>query len=179
MNIIYRYSIHDQVSHDLKHLISVVVKDEQMQKKTTPNYDIGVKRPVFSDQYLQCLNRENLAIVTSGIKKLTKDSIITKDEVETKVDVIIYATGFDCVKSIVPFEIRGKGGISLEHLWEKSPKAYKGVCVPKMPNFFLMFGPNTINDRMFMSECAANFVTDAILKLSLSGRRSMEVKRDR
>ena len=45
-----------------------------------------------------------------------------------------------------------------------------------MPNYFIMFGPSTINDRMFMSECAAEFVADAVLKLSRSGKKSMVVK---
>ena len=42
-----------------------------------------------------------------------------------------------------------------------------------------MFGPNTINDRLLMSECAANFVSDAVLKLSLSGKKSLKVKQER
>ena len=42
-----------------------------------------------------------------------------------------------------------------------------------------MFGPTTISDRLFMSECAANFVSDAVLKLSLSGKKSLKVKQER
>ena len=150
-----------------------------MQKKTLPDYHIGVKRPVFTDTYLQSLNKENIQILTSGIKKLTKNGILTKDGVEIEADVLIYATGFDCFKSILPFGVKGKRGVTLEQVWGKSPKAYKGICVPEMPNFFVMFGPNTINNRVFMSECAANFVSDSILKLSLSNRSSIEVRKDK
>ena len=67
-----------------------------MQKKTIPDYHIGVKRPVFTDTYLQSLNKENIQILTSGIKKLTKHGILTKDGDEIEADIIIYATGFDC-----------------------------------------------------------------------------------
>ena len=67
----------------------------------------------------------------------------------------------------------------LEEVWGRCPKAYQGICVPELPNFFLMFGPNTINNRMFMSECAANLVSDAVLQLARSGRSSMAVRRDR
>ena len=74
---------------------------------------------------------------------------------------------------------REKRGVTLKQVWGKSPKAYKGICVPEMPNFFVMFGPNTINNRVFMSECAANFVSDSILKLSLSNRSSIEVRKDK
>ena len=75
--------------------------------------------------------------------------------------------------------MKGQGGVSLKDYWGRSPKAYKGICVPKMPNFFLMYGPNTVNNRLFMSECAANFVSDAVLKLSLSGKRSLRVKEEK
>ena len=89
-----------------------------------------------------------------------------------------YATGFDGFTSIFSFDVRGLGGVSLKDYSGKSPAAYKGICVPSMPN--LMFVPNTIStDRLFMSECAANFVSDAVLKLSLSGKKSLRVKQEK
>ena len=42
-----------------------------------------------------------------------------------------------------------------------------------------MFGPNTINNRMLMTECAANYVAESILELSLSQAKSMTVKREK
>ena len=75
--------------------------------------------------------------------------------------------------------MKGQGGVNLKDYWGRSPKAYKGICVPKMPNFFLMYGPNTVNNRLFMSECAANFVSDAVLKLSESGKKSLVVKQEK
>ena len=79
---------------------------------------------------------------------------------------MLYATGFDCIKSAMPFDIFGQNGQSLETMWGKSPRAYKGICVPKMTNYFIMFGPSTVKDRMFMSECSSAFIADAILSLS-------------
>ena len=155
------------------------MRSEQLQRKVTPQYEVGVKRPVFSDDYLQSLNRDNLELVTTSIDTLTERGIRTADGVETPADVIVYATGFDCRKSILPFRVLGTGGRSLEEVWGRCPKAYQGICVPELPNFFLMFGPNTINNRMFMSECAANLVSDAVLQLARSGRSSMAVRRDR
>ena len=81
------------------------MKSEQLQRKVTPQYEVGVKRPVFSDDYLQSLNRDNLDLVTTTIDTLTERGIRTADGVETSADVIVYATGFDCMKSILPFKV--------------------------------------------------------------------------
>ena len=159
--------------------IRKVVKDPETARKLTPSYDMGCKRITPSDDYLQAFNKDNFRLVTENIQRLSEKGVVTSDGEETEADVIIYATGFDCFKSIFSFDVRGLGGVSLKDYWGKSPAAYKGICVPSMPNFFLMFGPNTINNRMFMSECAANLVSDAVLQLARSGRSSMAVRRDR
>ena len=171
------YSMNDKVTAGLQQLIAAVVKDKEMARKATPDYDIAVKRFTLSDDYLQTFNKDNFRLVTDNIQRLSEKGVVTSDGEETEADVIIYATGFDCFKSIFSFDVRGLGGVSLKDYWGKSPAAYKGICVPNMPNFFLMFGPNTIStDRLFMSECSANFVSDAVLKLSLSGKKSLKVK---
>ena len=170
------FSMNNQVTAGLRQLIAAVVKDEEMARKATPDYDIAVKRFTLSDDYLQTFNKDNFRLVTDNIQRLSEKGIVTNKGEEIEADVIIYATGFDSFKSIFSFDVRGLGGVSLKDYWGKSPAAYKGICVPAMPNFFLMFGPNTISDRLFMSECAANFVSDAVLKLSLSGKKSLKVK---
>merc|ERR1711879_288490 len=82
-------------------------------------------------------------------------------------------------KSILAFDVRGQNGQQLKNVWKNSPKAFKGICVPEFPNFFIMFGPNTINNRMLMTECAANYVAESILELSLSQAKSMTVMEEK
>ena len=62
-------------------VISSTVRSEQLQRKVTPQYEVGVKRPVFSDDYLQSLNRDNLGLVTTSIDTLTERGIRTVDSV--------------------------------------------------------------------------------------------------
>ena len=81
-------------------------------------------------------------------------------------DVLVLATGYDCLKSLLSFEIVGEAGFNLADIWSTSPKAYKGICVPGVPNFFVMFGPSTISDRLLFSECAANYASDCILQVT-------------
>ena len=168
------------LAEESKAMTKVMMQDQVEspvhKEKILPNYDIGVKRPTMSDDYLQSMNKPNFHLVTTGIKSVTENSIVTKTNQEIESDVIIFATGFDCLKSILAFSVIGQNGLKLEDFWKSSPKAFKGICVPRMPNFFIMYGPNTVNNRMLMTECAANYASECILELSLSKTKSMTVK---
>jgi 4-hydroxyacetophenone monooxygenase len=60
------------------------------------------------------------------------------------VDVVVWATGFDVVRFLVPIEIRGRGGVSLHEVWDgDDARAYLGTAIPQFPNFFVLYGPNT------------------------------------
>ena len=168
------------LAEESKAMTKVMMQDQVEspvhKEKIVPNYEIGVKRPTMSDDYLQSMNKPNFHLVTTGIKSITENSIVTQTNQEIESDVIIFATGFDCLKSILAFNVIGQNGLKLKDFWKGSPKAFKGICVPRMPNFFIMFGPNTINNRMLMTECAANYASECILELSLSKAKSMTVK---
>jgi len=172
------YYLGEKTMETIKNLMGSMVENPSIREHVIPKYEIGVKRPTWSDDYLQSFNKENFQFVTNSIQRFTKEGIETKDGDKIELDVIIYATGFDCMKSALPFEVIGKNGETLQNIWGKTPRAYKGICVPKMPNFFIMFGPSTISDRMFMSERAGIYVADAIHKLSQSGKKSMVVKEE-
>ena len=53
-------------------------------------------------------------------------------------------TGFDVDKFLWPAEYHGEGGVSLRDYWAPhSPRAYLGMMVPRFPNFFMLYGPNS------------------------------------
>ena len=99
------FSSNDQFCADLRQLVAAVVKDKETARKVTPDYDIGVKRPVLSDDYLQTFNKDNFRLVTDNIQRLSEKGVVTSEGEEIEVDVIVYATGFDCFKSILPFQV--------------------------------------------------------------------------
>ena len=100
------FSMNNKVTAGLRQLIAAVVKDEEMARKATPDYDIAVKRFTLSDDYLQTFNKDNFRLVTDNIQRLSEKGIVTREGEEIEADVIIYATGFDCFKSILPFQAR-------------------------------------------------------------------------
>ena len=120
------------------------VKNPDIRKKLTPNYGFGCKRPSFSNDFYPTFNRQNVELVTDGISKITKDSIITKDGSAYKIDTLIAATGFNVMKNTnyLNYRLVGKNGMELGDFWSTHRlQAYQGCSVPNFPNFFIIFGP--------------------------------------
>ena len=70
--------------------------------------------------------------------------MITDDGREFEVDVLVLATGFDVLRFLSTYEIRGRSGRTLRETWEDDDaKAYLGLAVPDFPNLFVLYGPNT------------------------------------
>ena len=124
-------------------LIDEQIEDEEFKKKLIPDYPIGCKRIIPTNDYFPALCKENVELETSLIEKISGNKIYTKDGCEHEVDVIIYGTGFDTNIFISPVKIKGLGGRTLDESWKNGAEAYRGVMVPYFPNFFICYGPNT------------------------------------
>lgn len=119
------------------------IPDPKLRAKLTPDYMIGCKRILISNDYLPAICRPNVDIVQEPIKEVRPNSIVTKDGVEHPVDAIIYGTGFHVADMPFANIIRGREGKTLAETWAGSPKAYLGTTVVGFPNFFQLMGPNT------------------------------------
>jgi cation diffusion facilitator CzcD-associated flavoprotein CzcO len=157
------------------------VADPKLQEALIPDYLIGGKRILISDDYYSTLNRENVEVVTGGINHLDENAVATEDGRNIPVDVLIYATGFESTAFLAPMAIRGRGGRLLQDEWAGGAKAYLGISVAAFPNLFLMYGPNTNlghNSIIFMIECQANYILDCLRRLNESGASSIDLRRD-
>lgn len=137
------------------------VADPVLRAKLTPDYPIGCKRVLIADDYYPALQRANVELVTTPIAELTEDAIVTADGAARKVDVVIYATGFETTRFLAPMEIIGRDAVPVAQIWRDGAAAYLGMAVPGNPNFFMMYGPNTNlghNSIIFMIECQANHI---------------------
>lgn len=76
-----------------------------------------------------------------SVARIEPDGIVDAAGQLHKVDVIVFATGFDSHAYMRPMQITGAGGMTLESLWEKSVFAYHAIGLPMMPNFFMLSGP--------------------------------------
>jgi len=123
----------------------------QLFEKLTPNYPPGCKRIIISDDYYPALNRPNVSLETGAIQRITKDGIVV-DGQEIKLDVLILATGFKTLDFMYPIKVYGEEGRSLESIWPSGARAFLGITVESLPNFSMMYGPNTVstlNSRRF------------------------------
>lgn len=126
----------------LKHMKSAIT-DEELLGKLTPDYTIGCKRILLSDDYYPAINQHNVEVITSGLNEVKNNSVIATDGTEREVDTIIFGTGFKVQDPPLAHHTYGKKGRSLAATWEGSPKAYAGTTITDFPNLFILQGPNT------------------------------------
>jgi cation diffusion facilitator CzcD-associated flavoprotein CzcO len=161
-------------------LLETKIKDPVLRQKLTPNYPMGCKRQLVSDEWYDALVRPNVEVVDTAIERIEPDGIRTRDGKVRQVDAIIYGTGFTPTAFLTPMRITGLGGRDLNEAWREGAEAYLGLTVTGFPNFFMMYGPNTnaVASIIYMLECQARYIVSAIRTLGRRGARFMNVRAD-
>ncbi|MDO8330592.1 MAG: NAD(P)/FAD-dependent oxidoreductase [Fluviicoccus sp.] len=126
-----------------KRALNKHIQDPALRRKLTPDYKVGCKRTLVSDDWFPAFARPNVHLITDGIKEITEAGVRTSDGVEHALDVIIYCTGYEIGAPAYPFAIKGIGGLSLADYWGGQSKAYYGMNVSHFPNMLLTMGPNS------------------------------------
>jgi cation diffusion facilitator CzcD-associated flavoprotein CzcO len=161
-----------------KHMRSTI-EDPVLADKLVPDYPIGGKRLLISDGYYATLNRDNVALDTNGIQRVTEAGVVTGDGREIALDALIFATGFATTDFLVPLEIEGREHHRLHEDWKDGAEAYLGLTVSGYPNFFMLYGPNTNlghNSIIFMIECQALYILGCIRRLCDRNLRYLDVR---
>ncbi|HBW19795.1 MAG: flavin-containing monooxygenase [Streptosporangiaceae bacterium] len=141
------------------------IADPWLRAKCVPDYLMGCKRVVFSNDWYPALARPNVTLVTDQIERIVSDGVITADGTTRTVDVMIYGTGFRAVEFLAPMAVSGLDGLRLQQAWQEGAHAYLGITVPGFPNFFMLYGPNTNlggNSIIYMLEGQIGYVLGAI-----------------
>jgi cation diffusion facilitator CzcD-associated flavoprotein CzcO len=162
----------------LRHL-AWEIKDPGVRAALTPNYQLGCKRVLVSDDFYPTLNRSNVELVTEGISEVCPHSIVTRDGAERPIDVLIYGTGFRTTEPLIGCRIVGKGGVEIHDAWGKRMSAYLGVTVAGFPNFFMLLGPNTglgHNSVVLMIEAQVRHAMNCLKLMKRENRRVLEVR---
>jgi cation diffusion facilitator CzcD-associated flavoprotein CzcO len=166
-------------SHMALSHINRKVADPVLRSKITPNYKVGCKRVMISNDYYPALTRPNVDVITDGVAEIKAHSIVDTKGVERPVDTIIFGTGFEVTTAYKHWKLTGIGGQSLGALWDKTGmRAFKGVTIAGFPNFFLLLGPHTAlghNSVVIMIEAQVNYIVDALKKLRAKGKPAINV----
>lgn len=156
------------------------IKDPELRAKVTPDYTIGCKRILMSDDYYPALARSNVEVNTDGVREVGSDVITDGAGRQHAVDTIIYGTGFQVSDPIGPMSIVGVGGREIRETWkEGGMEAYLGISVAGFPNFFMLLGPNTglgHSSIIFMIESQVEYVLQAIHRIRKSPQQALDVK---
>lgn len=133
--------------------------------KLTPNYPTGCKRVIISDDFFPALGLPSVSLETNGIEEITPKGVKVKGEQEHEFDLIVLATGFRTVDFMHPIKITGRNGRSISDIWKAHPSALYGVGVEDLPNFGMLYGPNTNlghNSIILMIEMQSRYITTMI-----------------
>ncbi|MEU5260786.1 NAD(P)/FAD-dependent oxidoreductase [Amycolatopsis sp. NPDC021455] len=160
-----------------KRNIDRAIRDPRLRRKVTPDYTMGCKRVLVSNDYYPALARDNVEVVTDGVREVRERSIVDAAGVEHEADVIVYGTGFHVTDAFDDLEIVGRDGRNLGKEWAaEGMRTHLGITVAGFPNLFFLLGPNTglgHNSVVFMIEAQISYVAEA---LRLAEGRAIEPK---
>ena len=152
------------------------VEDPQLRQKLTPDYPIGCRRILISDDYFPALTKDNVTLETDGIQAIDATGIETVSGTHHDLDVIAFATGFETTGWRWSVDVQGRGGTHLNEVWSDYPEAYLGITVSDFPNLFVLYGPNTNlghNAITFMLERQVEYAVKALDGLGSAGKSAM------
>jgi len=119
------------------------IRDKELRRRLTPDYDFGCKRPTFSNGYYRAFTKPHVHLQTEGIERIEDDGIVNADGSKTVIDTLVLATGFDLWEANFPaIEVIGRNGRNLGKWWRESRfQAYQGVTMPDFPNYLSLASP--------------------------------------
>ena len=119
------------------------IRDKELRRKLTPDYDFGCKRPTLSNTYYRTFTKPHVHLETTGIDRIEPDGIVARDGTKRVIDTLVLATGFDVWESNLPaIEVIGRDGRDLGKWWRENRfQAYEGVSVPLFPNMLTQASP--------------------------------------
>jgi cation diffusion facilitator CzcD-associated flavoprotein CzcO len=153
--------------------------DPALIEKAMPAYAAGCKRLLPSNDWYPALARENVELITDGVREVRERSLVLAGGRELEVDALVFGTGFHVVDMPVGRMVRGRDGRCLADHWDGSPRAHLGSTVPGFPNFFILLGPNTglgHSSMVYMIESQIAYVMDALREMNERGAAVVEVK---
>jgi 4-hydroxyacetophenone monooxygenase len=148
-----------------------------------PDYPPGAKRMILDNGvWARALTSERVEVVTTGIREIVPEGVVTSDGVLHEADVLIYGTGFQASNFLTPMTVTGRDGVDLHESWKGDARAYLGVTIPGFPNLFCLYGPNTnivINGSIvYFSECGVRYILGCLELALRAGGGAVDVHRD-
>lgn len=164
-----------------QHITEQLDSDPELMQKCIPDYPPLGKRPLMDNGWYETLRRDNVELVTDGIREITAKGVVTEDGRLHECDVLVLATGFHAGEFLWPMDIVGRGGVRLHDRWEggENPRAYLGITIPDFPNLFCLYGPNTnpvVGSVIYMLECQTTYIMGCLREMLEQGHRAIDCR---
>ncbi len=153
------------------------VRDPELRAKLTPDYRMGCKRIIVTDDFHPALAKPNVKVITSRIEEIRPASIRTADGAEHEIDTLILGTGFQVMPVADP--LTGRDDVALARRWAMRREAYLGTTVAGYPNYFMLVGPNTATGHtsiLLYLEAQIEYIVKALGHMERTGAASIDVR---
>jgi cation diffusion facilitator CzcD-associated flavoprotein CzcO len=152
--------------------------DAGLRSAATPDYEIGCKRVVISNDYYPALASPTVTLEPSALRSISGSTATSVDGHDFDVDVLVFATGFESTRP--PFAARtfGTDGIRLAEEWSSGMRAHASTAVHGFPNMFVLDGPNASlghNSAVVMIEAQIDYVLAAMEHRRSTGFEALDV----
>jgi cation diffusion facilitator CzcD-associated flavoprotein CzcO len=165
----------------LDHL-TAAVPDPGLRGLLTPDYEIGCKRILFSDDYYDALQLGHVRLEPTPLSRIADGggnrTAIAASGNSHELDVLVLATGFNSTRPSIAGHIRGRQSRLLADEWSNGMAAHASTTVHGFPNMYVLDGPNTAlghNSAIYMIEAQVGYVLSALDHLAASGADALDV----
>ncbi|WNI14265.1 flavin-containing monooxygenase [Actinacidiphila sp. ITFR-21] len=155
----------DQIAATARQHLEAQVDDPVLRARLTPDYAIGCKRILISNDYYPTLALPHVDLVTEGIARIDAQGVRTQDGRQTELDLLVVATGFEATDLPIAHRIVGRDAALLADHWAEGGRAFACTTVSGFPNLFVMLGPNTglgAGSIIFMVETQIAYIKEAL-----------------
>ena len=157
------------------------VPDPVLCARLIPDYTLGCKRLILSNDYYAALGADNVELLPHALSEVRGRSAVAANGSQRDVDVIVFGSGFELRHPPIADRIRGRDGRLLSEIWDvDSPRAYRGTTVPNIPNAYFLLGPNmvTYNSLLRLAEWQTSYIIGAIRTAEERDIEVLEVRPD-
>ena len=156
----------------------------ELIERCVPGYPPFGKRILLDNGWFETLGRAHVELVVDAIERIEAGGVRTVDGRLHALDVLVLATGFRISHLAAQVDIRGRGGMRLADDWgDENPSAYLGITVPRFPNLFVMYGPNTNMGHggsvMWLAETQARYICGCLVQMAEREVAAIECREER
>lgn len=155
------------------------VPDPELRRKLTPDYEVGCKRVLVSNDYYPALTQPHVTVEPSALARFDGAYAVSAAGNRFELDCVVLATGFEATEPRIAPLIHAADGRTLADHWINGMHSLDSITVPSFPNMFVLDGPNTglgHNSVILIIESQIDYVLSALEFAGAEGVTVLDAK---